>query len=127
MILPTLTILTSLSILVLGMAFLPSPFIFNEIYGLKPGDPGYKQYSHPNGTPNTPYEDMIMNGCLTKPYTGQEKTVILDTDGLVELGLDYFDPNTCFEIAKTMAGHYNIDDVKVYANDHMIITLTKKQ
>ena len=108
-------------------AFLSTPFILNAVYGIKPGDVGYKQYYADDGTPNTPYQDFIANGCMTKPIQEGDKTIVFDTSGLAELGMFWFDPNTCFDLAMTLADEYDITKVEKDINDHMIITLTKKQ
>ena len=108
---------------------LSAPFILhtlNEVYGIKPGDVGYTQYLKADGTAMTPYENFMANGCLTKEWDfPNDKTVILDTKGLEELGLIWYDPNACFEIAKQTPG-YVIDKVEPYGDDQMKITLTKK-
>ena len=95
MILSTFAILTSLSILVLGMALLSAPFILNEIYGVKPGDPDYTIYIQPDGSPTTPYGNILTNGYMTKAFYEGDKTITMDTKGLEELGMFYYDPNTC--------------------------------
>ena len=116
-ILSTLATFASLSILGVGMVFLSAPFILHEIYGLKPGDVGYiSPRVDPNtGAHNTPYQDFIVNGCLAAPFDGTNPTITLDTKGLEELGIPYYDPNTCFDIAKNTPG-YIIDKVETYKN-----------
>lgn len=91
------------------------------VYGMTPFDEGYAHYE-----PNTPYQDFVANGCLTGPFYETNSTVVMDTFGLLEAGLEYFAPNTCFDIAKTIEG-YMIDNVKPYGLDnmHMKITLVK--
>jgi hypothetical protein len=115
-----------LPVLGLMLTFLSAPFILNEVSGIKPGDPGYRHYFQSDGTPNTPYQDFIVNGCLTAPVTGGDEKVVFDTNGLVELGMLWFDPNTCFDIAMSMTGEYNVTSVVKDMNDQMIVTLTRK-
>lgn len=113
------------ALIAFGIGFFTAPFILQSIYGLKPGDAGYSNYVNELGEPNTPYQDFIVNGCLKEKNVGQD-TLILDTAGLDELGMFYYDPNTCFDIAKAMNGQYDMK-VQTFADDHMIITLTKKK
>ena len=130
----TFVIITSLSILVLGMTFLRAPFTLHDIYGIKPGDPDFQIYPGPNPiTPKTPYDNFLFNGCLTKPFYEGNTTVTMDTKGLEELGM-WYDPNRCFDEAKSMTG-YTITGVETYTipdssgyneKEHMKITLTKK-
>lgn len=111
-----------------AVAFLAAPFLLTSIqsvYGLKPGDEGYGQGSHLDGTPNTPYEDFMANGCLPKAFHFGDETVILDSKGLKELGLIWYDANTCFDVAKNTAG-YDITNIKTDLNGDMVITLTKQ-
>lgn len=115
--------------------FLLTGFIMTQVYGLKPGDPDFTLYLDQYKNPKTPYDNFLTNGCLTKGWDyPNDKTVILDTKGLEELGLLYYDPNTCFDIAKQTPG-YTIDKIETYKSpsgpfgiekEQMKITLTKK-
>lgn len=101
--------------------------IMTSVFGLKPGDVGYSNYYDPNtGQTNTPYQNFIVNGCFPKPHSDNDQIVIMDSKGLKELGLIWYDPNTCFDLAKTMT-NYNIDNIDVdpVTND-MKITLVLK-
>ena len=95
------------------------------VYGIKPGDPGYRQYLNAQGEPNTPFQDLLVNGCMVKEHHNTDQSFVLDTKGLEELGLLWYDPNTCFDIAKNANG-YVIDKVETYGDGQMKITLTKK-
>jgi hypothetical protein len=109
--------------------FLLTGAIMTSVYGLKPLDPGYIHTE-----PNTPYEDLIENGCISATETMPDASIVVfDTKGLEELGLPYYDQNICFDIAKTMDS-YNIEKIEPYKItgqygndiDQMKITLTKK-
>jgi hypothetical protein len=124
----TLSNYRSLITITFGASLLAAPFLLHSVYGIKPLDPGYAHYGDGtvDGVENTPYQDFIANGCMTEPNTGQDK-LIFDTAGLDELGLFWYDPNTCFDIAKAMSDTYTITNVTVDSNDRMIIELTKKK
>lgn len=104
--------------------FLLTGALLTTVYGVKPGDAGYAHYEG-NGQEMTEYNNFLWNGCLTKTYHEGDKTIVLDTKGLEELGLQYIDPNICFDMAKTTLG-YKITDIEPYGDDDMKITLTKK-
>jgi hypothetical protein len=115
--------------------FLLTGALLTSVYGVKPGDPDYYVYTQPDGTAKTPYDNFITNGCMTKTFYAGDQTVILDTKGVEELGMFYYDPNICFDIAKQTTG-YTIDKIEPYKittpglygveKDMMKITLTKK-
>jgi hypothetical protein len=111
--------LIALLLLVAGLAY---SILLPTISAITPFDEGYAHYE-----PNTPYQDFIANGCMTGPFYETNSTVVRDTFGLLELGLLYFDPNICLDIAMTIEG-YMIDKVEPYGLDmmHMKITLVKK-
>lgn len=118
----------AISLILVGFlfTFLSAPFILNSVYGITPRDPGYTHDDNKDGIMNTPYQDFIANGCMTKPFNETDETIVFDTNGLVELGMVWFDPNTCFDMAMGMSDNYIIDSVVKDSNDQMIITLTKK-
>lgn len=120
----TLAIVTAL--VAFSTVFLLTGYIMTQVYGLKPGDQGYRNYLNEQGEPNTPYQDMLVNGCMTKEHTEADQTFTLDTKGLEELGMIWYDPNTCFDIAKNAIG-YDITSVQTYGDDQMRITLTKQK
>jgi hypothetical protein len=117
------------AIVAFSTVFLLTGAIMTQVYGLKPGDVGYlSPRVDPNtGGQNTPYQDFIVNGCLAAPFDGTNPTITLDTKGLEELGMIWYDPNTCFDIAKNTPG-YIIDSVETYGenNEQMKIKLVKK-
>lgn len=115
-----------LVILSLTTTIVSASLTMNSVYGIKPGDPDYQFYNdNDDKTPKTPYENLIINGCLKEPFYKVNKTITMDTKGLDELGLDLIDKNICFEYAKYIAGYF-IDSVETDKNGDMIITLTKK-
>ena len=61
-------VLLTLAFAVLGfaVAFVAAPFILQSVYGIKPGDWNYGEYTAPDGTPKTPYQNLITNACLTE-------------------------------------------------------------
>jgi hypothetical protein len=131
-----LTIAVLVAVAAFGTVFLLTGAIMTQVYGIKPGDPDYVHYGGlGTGNPdNTPYQDFIANGCFTKQLYEGNTTGVLDTMGLEELGLPYYDPNTCFDLAKTIPG-YVIDKVETYTapdssgyfeDEHMKIIITKK-
>jgi hypothetical protein len=118
-------VVIAVALVTFGTVFLLTGALMTAVYGLKPGDAGYAHYTGQGGIDNTPYQDMLANGCLTKQHFDTDQTYILDTKGLEELGLIWYDPNTCFDAAKNTPG-YIIDKVETYGEDQMKITLTKK-
>jgi len=107
--------------------FLLTGALMTAAFGLKPGDVGWMHYGG-LGTDiadNTPWQDFMANGCLTAPWHEDDQTVILDTKGLEELGMLWYDPNYCFDVAKNSAG-YTIDKIETYGDDQMKITMVKK-
>lgn len=119
-----LAVITAL--IAFSTVFLLTGALLTTVYGVKPGDAGFVQYLDQHNQPKKPYDNFLTNGCLTKEWDyPNDKTVILDTKGLEELGLLYYDPNTCFDLAKQTPG-YIIDKVETYGEDQMKITLTKK-
>ena len=114
-------------LLTFGVVFLVTGTVLTAAFGLKPGDAGWMHYGG-LGTDipdNTPWQDFMANGCLSAPWHESDKTVILDTKGLEELGLLWYDPNYCFDIAKGITG-YTIDKIETYGDDQMKITMVKK-
>jgi hypothetical protein len=106
--------------------FLLTGALMTAVFGLYPGDVGYHVNKDPlTGVPNTPYQDFMANACVSAPWYEGDKTVVLDTKGLEESGLIYYDPNYCFDVAKTIKG-YVIDKVEPYGDDQMKITMVKK-
>ena len=121
----TLAIVTAL--IAFSTVFLLTGYILTEVYGIKPGDPDFKQYLDQHKQLKEPYDNFLTNGCLTKEWNyPNDETVILDTKGLEELGLIWYDPNTCFDLAKQTEG-YDITSVQTYGEDQMKITLTKQK
>jgi hypothetical protein len=118
--------------------FMLTGALLTSVYGIKPGDPDFSVY--PSNDPSikiTPYVNFLMNGCLTKTFVQGDAIVILDTKGLEELGMFYYDPNTCMDMALGMTeSGYIIDKVEPYKittpgpfgieKDQMKITLVKK-
>ncbi len=130
-----LTIAVLVAVAAFSTVFLLTGAIMTQVYGIKPGDPEFTIYTKPDGTAKTPYDNFITNGCMTKTFYDGDKTLILDTKGVEELGLFYYDPNVCFDIAKQTTG-YEINKVESYKittpglfgteKDMMKITLVKK-
>lgn len=123
-----LTIAGLIAAVAFSTVFLLTGAIMSQVYGLKPLDPGYTHYKDDiTGIENTPYQDFMVNGCLTKQILPGDKIIILDTKGLEESGLFYYDPNYCFDVAKNTPG-YIIDSIETYGdnNEQMKITMTKK-
>lgn len=118
-----LAVITAL--VVFSTVFMLTGYIMTQVYGLVPGDEGYTKYLNVFGEPNTPYQDLLANACLTAPHTDADQTFTMDTKGLEELGILFYDPNTCFDMAKNTLG-YTIDKVETYGTDQMKITLVKK-
>lgn len=116
-----------------GTVFLFTGALMNTVYGIAPGDPDFFIYADKKEV--TPYNNFLFNGCLTKIWVEGDQTITMDTKGLEELGILYYDVNTCFDMAKELTG-YTITSVESYKtpspggyfeNDHMKITLTKKK
>ena len=63
---------------------------------------------------------------MIKQHTDADQTIIFDTKGLEDSGLIWYDPNTCFDLAKKLGG-YSITEIKPYGEDQMKITLTKNK
>lgn len=121
---------TKLAVIVALVAFstvfMLTGALLTAAYGLKPLDPGYAHYTDDTGmVDNTPYQDFIANACMIKQHTDADQTITLDTKGLEDSGLIYYDPNTCFDLAKKLPG-YSITEIKPYGEDQMKITLTKQ-
>lgn len=128
-----LVVITAL--IAFSTVFLLTGALMTHVYGVKPGDADFNIYPADPGYTITPYENFIMNGCFTKAFYAGDPTIILDTKGLEELGMFYYDPNTCMDIALGMTDNgYIIDKVEPYKItgqygneiDQMKITLTKK-
>jgi hypothetical protein len=120
----TLAIITGL--VAFSTVFLLTGAIMTQVFGLTPLDPGYTHYTDETGMiGNTPYQDFMANACLTKQHFETDTTVVMDTKGLEDSGLIWYDPNYCFDVAKGMTG-YDIDKIESYGEDQMKITLTKK-
>ena len=113
-------VIIAVALVAFGTVFLLTGALLTAVYGIKPGDPDYTHYPE-----NTPYMDFLGNACLTKKFLTTDTTVVLDTKGLEESGLPYYDPNYCFNVAKIIPG-YIIDKVETYGEDQMKITLVKK-
>ena len=117
-----------------SLIFVMTGAIMTKVYGIKPGDPDFTIYPSNNAEVEiTPYTNFVMNGCFTNMFG--DSTMILDTKGLEELGMPYYDPNTCMDIALGLAENgYIIDKVEPYKmtgqygteTDQMKITLVKK-
>ncbi len=128
-----LTIAVLVAVAAFGTVFLFTGALLTSVYGVKPGDPDYYIYTEPDGTPKTPYQNFLTNGCMTKLFYEGDKTVVLDTKGVDELGMLFFNPNVCFDLAKGMDG-YTITKIEPYTTtgpydiktEQMKITLTKK-
>lgn len=127
----TLAVITAL--IAFSTVFLLTGYIMTTVYGLKPGDTDFYIYEG-DGQVMTPYNNFLFNGCLEKKFYLGDQTVIMDTKGLEELGMFYYDVNTCFDMAKEMTG-YTITSVESYTapdssgyfeDEHMRITLTKQ-
>lgn len=129
-----LALLTAITVFM--VVFFTTPFILQSVHGLKPGDEGWVHHGGAGtGVPdNTPFQDFMVNGCLTAPWIQGDPKVVFDTKGLEELGLFYYDPNYCFDVAKNTPG-YIIDKIETYTmkdssgyydEEHMKITLVKK-
>ena len=122
--------------LIFGTAFLSAPFILQQIYGIFPGDPDFYIYEGTDGKPMTPYNNFLFNACLTAPFVEGNTTITMDTKGLEESGLFFYDPNTCFDMAKDTAesAGFIIDKIEPYKSigdygtekDQMKITMVKK-
>ena len=109
-----------------GTMFVLTGAVITLVYGIKPGDEGFTQYyDNDRKTPKTPYENLVINGCLKEPIYEDSQSIIMDTKGLDEVGLLYFDPNICFDYAKYITG-FSIDNIETDTNGDMVITLTKK-
>lgn len=129
-----LTVAVLVAVAAFGTVFLFTGALLTSVYGVKPGDTDYYLYEPPKGEVMTPYNNFLFNGCLEKKFYEGDKTIIMDTKGLEELGMFYYDVNTCFDMAKTMTD-YTITSVESYTapdssgyfeDEHMRITLTKK-
>ena len=114
--------------------FLLTGAVLTAVYGLKPGDPDFFVYDSVEGGVMTPYNNFLFNGCLEKKFYLGDQTVIMDTKGLEELGMFYYDVNTCFDMAVSMSD-YTITSVEKYTapdksgyfdKEQMRLTLTKK-
>lgn len=122
----TTKIAVIVALVAFSTVFLLTGALLTSVYGIKPGDTGFREYLDQYQQPMKPYDNFIANGCLTKPWNPDiDTTIVLDTKGLEELGMFYYDPNTCFEIAKNTPG-YIIDKVETYGEDQMKITMVKK-
>ena len=102
-----------------------------SVFGLTVNDAGYKAYFTEEGIPNTPYQDMMVNACLTKPLTETDTTMVLDSKGLRELGMppiiEGFTSESCLDMAQNIAqAGWVIDEMTVDENKDMKIVLTKK-
>lgn len=121
-----MTLAVAAALIAFSTVFLLTGALLTQVYGLKPLDPGYTHYTDETGMiDNTPYQDFLANACLTKQHFVTDTTVVMDTKGLEESGLVWYDPNYCFDVAKTMTD-YRIDKIETYGEDQMKITLTKK-
>ena len=117
-----------------GTVFLLTGALMTQVYGVKPGDPDFYVYDPVEGSTMTPYNNFLFNGCLTAKFYDGAQTVVMDTKGLEELGMFYYDINTCFDMAVAMTDYtitsvekYTAPDASGYYEDeHMKLTLTKK-
>ncbi len=131
-----LTIAVLVAVAAFSTVFLLTGAIMTQVYGIYPGDPGFAIYPGPGGKDLTPYNNFIYNACLTAPYIKEGQPITMDTKGLEESGMLFYDPNTCFDMAKDTAQAigYVIDKVEPYKmlgpygteTDQMKITLVKK-
>ena len=119
------TIALAVGLAVFSVIFMITGALLEQVNGLVPGDEGYTNYLNVFGEPNTPYQDLLANACLTAPHTDADQTFTMDTKGLESLGILFYDPNICFDMAKNTQG-YTIDKVETYGTDQMKITLVKK-
>lgn len=119
-----LALLTGITVFM--VIFFTTPFVLQSVHGVYPGDPGYAlNGGGDTGVPkNTPFQDFMVNACLVKPWYIGDKVVEMDTKGLEESGMFYYDPNYCFDVAKNSPG-YSIDKIETYGEDQMKITLVK--
>jgi len=119
-----------------SLIFVMTGAIMTKVYGIYPGDPGFAIYPGPGGKDLTPYNNFIYNACLTAPFLEGNTSITMDTKGLEESGMFFYDSNTCFDMAKdtAQATGFIIDKVEPYKmtgqygteTDQMKITLVKK-
>lgn len=111
--------------------FLLTGAVLTAVYGITVNDPEYRHYSATDGTPNTPYQDMIINACLTAPIEADTKVAYLNSKGIDELGLDPFLQGYLSDICTSQAlalvdpakGGWTIDEIKTDIEGNTVIKM----
>ena len=116
------------ALIAFGTVFLLTGALLTAVYGFKPGDKGFEHYKNAAGQDNTPFEDIVRNGCITEETLSMsnENQYVLDSKDLSEFGNILIGPDLCIKMAMDFVG-YKISSIEPYGEeDNMKITLVKK-
>jgi len=120
------------ALIAFSTVFLLTGVILTSVYGITVNDPEYRQYSSPDGTLNTPYQDMIFNACLTHPVEENTTVVTFNSKGIKELGLEpflegYFGDSICTDLALALTdpalGGWILDELKTDIEGNTVIKM----
>lgn len=121
--------ITKINMIIIATIFFSSTLLLNQnpVMGFTINDP---EYIHDPS--NTPFQDMILNGCRTNVET-LETDMILDSKGLLELGLPYILNLQIAEMCMTLATNtvatgtgWSITEIKTNPEDENDVVITLK-